>query len=145
MAITNIESYADLLNAAKAQPEAQRLLFVFTCAELPDDHTDDQKKSFLARRGGALAPVMCVDKLPEELGDFSDLVAESRRTGIRWDVVFVAAMSGIAGIPPTADEAEQPLLLMVEAIKNGHTGNFLAFNTEGEMVVLSSAANENLP
>lgn len=140
----NIGSYADLLNAAKAQPEAQRLLFVFTCAELPDDHTDDQKELFLARKGGALAPVMCVDKLPEELGDFSDLVEEARKTGMRWDVVFIAAMSGVAGVAPSEDEAEQPLMLMVEAIKNGNTGNFLAFNREGEMVVLSSPANENL-
>ena len=133
----NIESYADFLKAAKAQPEAQRLLFVFSVAELPEDPTEGQKEKFQARQGGALTPVMCVDKLPEELGDFAALVKESRETGLHWDVVFAAAMSGIAGIAPSSDEAEQPLMLMVEAIRNGHIGNFLPFDAEGELLLLS--------
>lgn len=133
----NIESYADLLMAAKQQPEAQRLLFVFTSAELPEDSSGEQKEKFLAREGGALSPVMCVDKLPEELGEFAALVEESRQTGMHWDVVFVAAMSGNAGLAPSSDEAEQPLMLMVEAIKNGHIGNLLPFNSDGDLVRFS--------
>lgn len=133
----NIENYADFLKAAKMQPEAQRLLFVFATAELPDDSTEEQKKAFQAQQGGALAPVMCVDKLPEELGDFSELVKESRKTGLLWDVVFAAAMSGVAGIAPSSDEAEQPLMLMVEAIKNGHIRNFLPFDSQGELLLLT--------
>lgn len=131
----NISSYADLLDAAKAQPEPQRLLFVFTRAELPDDSIEEQQAKFLAGEGGHLAPVMCVDKAPEELsGGFAALVEESRQTGLGWDIVFIAAMSGTAGIAPSSDEAEQPLLLMVEAVKNGNIGNFLAFDQSGEIV-----------
>jgi hypothetical protein len=83
---------------------------------------------------------MCVDKLPDELESFSGLVGESRRTGQGWDIVFVAGMSGRAGIAPNSDETEQPLLLMVEAIKNGNTGRFLAFNLRGEPVRVSVQA-----
>jgi len=133
----NIANYGDLLKAAKAQPDAQRLLFVFAAAELPEDHDALQKDRFMAHEGGALAPVMCVDKLPEELGEFSDLVEESRQMSAGWDIVFIGAMSGVPGIAPSSDEAEQPLMLMVEAIKNGHIGNLLAFNQSGELVQLS--------
>jgi hypothetical protein len=133
-----IASYDDLLKAAEMQREAQRLLFVFTSAELPDGSSGVQKEKFLAGQGGALTPVMCVDKLPAELGTFSALLEESRETGMRWDIVFVAAMSGNAGIAPSSDEAEQPLMLMVEAIKNGNIANFLPFNTDGELVRLAA-------
>jgi hypothetical protein len=80
-----------------------------------------------------------VDKLPEEADDFSGLAEEARRTGQKWDIVFVAGMAGRAGIAPSSDEAEQPLLLMVEAVRSGHIGNFAAFNRAGEAVRLTPA------
>jgi hypothetical protein len=40
----NIESYQDLLQAAAAQAEPQRLLFVLAKAELPNGYTDTQKQ-----------------------------------------------------------------------------------------------------
>ncbi|MCM2344434.1 MAG: ribonucleotide reductase subunit alpha [Alphaproteobacteria bacterium] len=135
--MVNITNYADLLQSARMQPDAQRLLFVFASAELPDDADEIQKERFRAGEGGTLSPVMCVDKLPVELSDFPALVEESRQTGASWDIVFVAGMSGVADIPPSSDEAEQPLMMMVEAIKNGHLGNLLAFNMQGEIVQFS--------
>lgn len=135
--MTNIKNYSDLLQAAGTQPDAQRLLFVFATAELPDNADEIQTERFNAGEGGCLSPVMCVDKLPAELSDFSTLVEESQQTGASWDIVFVAGLSGVATIPPGSDEAEQPLLMMVEAIKNGHLGNLLAFNNQGELVQFS--------
>ena len=132
----NISSYDDLINAAKQQAEPQRLLFVFAAAGLPDDPTADQKERFRSGKGGVLSPVMCVDKLPDEAGSFSGLVEESRQTGMGWDVVFVASLSGRAGIAPSSDEAEQPLTMMVEAVQNGAIANFLAFNRDGEPIQL---------
>jgi hypothetical protein len=35
--VMDIAEFADLLAAAKAQPEPQRLLLVFVCDELPED------------------------------------------------------------------------------------------------------------
>lgn len=134
MAATSITSYSDLLKVARTQHDAQRLLFVFVAAELPDGHEETEKEHFLAGEGGALTPVMCVDKLPAELGGFADLSEESQQTGVGWDIVFVAAMSGVADIAPNSDEAEKPLGLMVDAIKNGNIKNFLAFDKDGDLV-----------
>ena len=132
----NIASYADLISAANAQAEPQRLLFVFARAELPDEATEQQKQRFAAGEGGALAPVMCVDKLPAEQPHFEGLVSESKNTGMDWDIVFVTTMSGRAGIAPGSDEATQALKMMVESVKHGAIGNFLALDRSGTAVSL---------
>ena len=133
----NIASYADLITAANAQAEPQRLLFVFVRAELPDDATAAQKAAFAAGDGGALAPVLCVDKLPAEQPTFAGLVAESNHTGLDWQMVFVTTMSGRAGIAPGSDEADQALKMMVESVKQGSIGSFLAFDRDGNTLQLS--------
>jgi len=66
----NISSFADLLREARQQPEPQRLLFVFAGAALPDDSTPEQRRRYAAGAGGALVPLMCVDKAPDELRSF---------------------------------------------------------------------------
>jgi hypothetical protein len=132
-----ISSFDDLLRAARAQPEPQRLLFVFAQAVLPDDCTPEQRARFEAGAGGALAPLMAVDKAPEELGTFATLVEESREFGPDWAVVFVASLPGRAGRPPTRQEAGQPLQRMIESIKMGSFGSFIPFDRQGEPVLLS--------
>ena len=133
----NISSFDDLLRAAREQPEPQRLLFVFASAVLPEDSTPEQRVRFEAGEGGALAPLMAVDKTPEELGTFAALVEESRRFGPDWAVVFVASLPGRAGRPPTSQEADPPLQRMIESIKAGSIGSYLPFNRQGEPMQLS--------
>lgn len=130
----NIVEFADLLQAAQGQAEPQRLLMVFVAAELPDDATEEEKQAFARGEGGALAPVLCVDKCPEEIADFAALVAEAALTGKAWDLLFAAGLSGRGGIAPNSDEAEQPLKMMVGAIQSGSIGNFLAFDRQGQVV-----------
>ncbi len=130
----NITQFADLLVAARAQEEPQRLLLVFAAAELPKDATPEEAQRFANGEGGALKPVLCVDKLPQELADFPALLAEAERTGITWDLLFAAGLSGRGGQVPSSDEAEQPLKMMVGAIESGSIGQFLAFDREGEVV-----------
>ena len=89
----DITCFDDLLQAARLQPEHQRLLFVFAASTIPDDATPEQKARHARGEGGELTPVLCVDKTPDELGAFDALVEESRRTGHDWQVVFVAAMA----------------------------------------------------
>ena len=127
----NIASFEDLLNAARQQSQPQRLLFVFAGAELPDDATAEQRAAFAEGHGGALAPLMCADKAPEELTSFKSLVDESAQFGSAWAIVFVAAMSGQGGVEPTSAQAEAPLQKMVEAIKAGQIGAYLPFDREG--------------
>lgn len=129
----NISSYDDLIRAARAQPQPQRLLFAFAKAELPDEAGEAERAGFAEQRGGALAPVMCVDKTTEELGSFAELVAESAYTGKEWDIVFVTTMSGRNGKPPASSEAEAPLNMMVTYIHTGQIGQFLAFGKDGEL------------
>jgi len=131
----NISNFEDLLRAARAQPEPQRLLFVFAHAVLPDDSTPEQRARFEAGEGGALAPLMAVDKAPEDLGTFDALVEESRQFGTDWAVVFVASLPGRAGRPPTSKEADQPLQRMIESIKAGSIGSFIPFDRQGQSML----------
>ncbi|MFW3614879.1 ribonucleotide reductase subunit alpha [Billgrantia antri] len=131
-----ISRFADLLEEARRQPEPQRLLFVFTRAELPDDPSEEQRRRFEQGEGGVLTPVLCVDKAPEELRDMAALVEESQRTGIEWDIVFVGALSGSGRQAPTSDEAEHQLQRMVESLQMGNTQRFLALDRQGEAVAL---------
>lgn len=128
----NILNFDNLLTAASQQPEPQLLLFVFAKAELPDGATGEQQQNFAAGSGGALAPVICVDKSPDELTSFADLVAESARTGQDWDLVFVSSLSGHGGIMPTTEQAEQPLQMMVQAIHSGKIASLLALDKQGQ-------------
>ena len=131
-----IKDFSDLLKAACEQSEPQRLLLVFAAAELPHDASDEEKVRFERGEGGALAPRVCVDKLPQDIESFAALLDESTRTGVDWDILFVAAMSGRGGFAPNPDEAVQPLRMMVEAIKGGRVGEFLAVTRAGELVQL---------
>jgi hypothetical protein len=131
-----ISSYSDLIAETHAQQDPQRLLFVFCRAELPDDASADEKAAFERGEGGALTPVICVDKTPEEASDFAALVEESRTTGQAWDVVFVAAMSGRGGIAPTTDETQQPMTMMVESIRLGNISNYLPLDPSGNAIAL---------
>lgn len=130
----NIASYDDFLNAANSQPDPQRLLLVFTESDSPADSIEPGAD---ASHSGTLTPVMCVDKQPNELGDFASLVEESCRTGQHWDIVFAAALGGSAGNFPTSEAAEQAMKKMIDAIQRGAIGNFLAFNRAGELVQFS--------
>lgn len=131
----DISTFDDLLQVARAQPEPQRLLFVFAGVELPDDATPEQRERFEAGQGGALVPLMCVDKRPDELASFSALVAESIQFGAQpWGIVFAAAMSGTLNRAPTSEDAEEPLQRMVEAIKQGKHGAYIPFDPQGHPV-----------
>lgn len=136
MSDVNISTFTDLLRAARQQPEPQRLLFVFAGAELPADSTPEQRTRFDAGEGGALVPLMCVDKTPDELGTFAELVDESRSMGPDWVIVFVASLAGQRGRAPTGADAEAPLRRMVESIKAGSHGAFIPFDRHGQAVAL---------
>lgn len=116
---------------AASQPEPQRLLFLFAGAELPDDASAAQRASYEAGQGGTLAPLMCVDKAPAELGSFEALVAESREAGPPWQVVFVAALGGQGGQPPSAQRVELALNKMVDAVRSGQVHGFVAYDWQG--------------
>ena len=128
----NISSFDDLLRAAREQSEPQRLLFVFADAVLPDNSTPEQRARFEAGQGGALTPLMSVDKTPEELSTFATMVEESRQFGPDWAIVFVASLPGRDGRAPTSEEADRSLQRMIESIKTGLFGSFIPFDRQGQ-------------
>ena len=131
-----IRTFSDLLVAARTQQEPQRLLLVFAVAELPRDSGAEEKAAFERGEGGALNPVVCVDKLASEIESFESLRLESREAISRWDILFVDALDGRAGVAPNSDEAAGPLRMMVESIKAGRIANFLTIDRDGELVQL---------
>jgi len=132
----NIENFNDLLVMARAQPTSQRLLFVFVGVELPEDATPEQREHFEAGHGGALVPLMCVDKTPQELESFVTLQSEATQFGQPWALVFAAALSGAGSSAPTSADADGPLQAMVEAIKRGDIDGYIPFDTHGNTVQL---------
>lgn len=127
--------FQQLVIAALDQPEPHRLLFVFAAAELPADATAAQRERFLRGQGGALTPLMCVDKAPEDLPEFAALAAESRRAGPPWSMVFAAGLSGRDGQPPEQPEIDRALQIMVEAVRNGGFRRFAAYDEAGAPVI----------
>ena len=132
--MTDISHFQQLLDAAREQPDPQRLLFVFAAAELPDDATAAQRQRFSAGQGGTLAPLMCVDKAPAELPSFDALRRESQQAGPPWQVVFAAGLGGRNGQPPTAPQIDVALEAMVEAVRTGSFGRFAAYDRNGNLL-----------
>ena len=127
----DISCFDDLLLAARSQPLPQRLLFVFCAAELPANATDEQAARFHAVQGGALSPLMCVDKSPSELDSFTTLTDEATQFGQSWNMVFAAAISGPPGQPPSAESVESALRGMLQDIQHGRLGAYIPFDPLG--------------
>lgn len=126
-----ISTFADLLTAAIEQDEPQRLLFLFakTESESSNDDTNEQH--------GSLAPVMCVDKLPEEIESFSTLTAEADSISTDWDILFTVGLSGKHGMPPTEEEAEPFLNKMANDLSSGQSmSQYLVFDRNEDQVVI---------
>ena len=132
----HISHFDDLLAAARAQPEPQRLLLVFASASLPADATAEQRARFDAGESGELAPLMCVDKDPGALADFAALIDEASSLGPDWALVFAAALSGTGGRPPADSQVDAALQRMVEAVKSGDLSGLIPFDRQGEAVQL---------
>lgn len=132
----DISHFDDLLAAARAQPEPQRLLLVFAGASLPANASAEQRARFEAGEAGELAPLACVDKDPAQLADFATLAAEAATASPGWVLVFAAALSGRGGQAPAASAVDPALQRLVEAVKAGRLEGLIPFNREGEAVQL---------
>jgi hypothetical protein len=106
--------FKDLLSKTAEQTEPQRLMFLFANAE-----AKNAKKS-KKHQQGTITPVMCVDKLAEELSTFADLVNEADSIEKQWNFVFIASLSGENGQPPTTEQAEPYLNQMANDVESGN-------------------------
>lgn len=129
-----LSSFDDLVLAARAQPEPQSLLVVFADVGLPPDATPEQRAGFEAGRGGALMPVMCVDKAAADFPAFASIAADADRSGNAWSLVFAAAIGHRNGVAPAPAQAQAALQKMIEAIGAGRPQGFALFDREGQPV-----------
>ncbi|MCC4114013.1 ribonucleotide reductase subunit alpha [Aromatoleum toluclasticum] len=134
-----ISGFQNLLEAARRQPEPQRLLFVFVRAELPENASAEEKRIFENGQGGALIPVMYVGKKTNEIQSFAELVEESRHTGQSWDMVFVGCLSGQGDREPSDEATQQALETMVKSIQGGVVNHLLIYRPDGQQVSLPQA------
>ncbi len=129
--MTTLSHFDQLLLAARAQPQPQQLLLVFAAAGLPEDATPEQRERFEAGQGGTLEPLACVDKTPDELSSFEALIEEARTACPAWQVVFISTLSGQNGQPPSAGRIDAALGKMVEGLRAGALGPYMALDTQG--------------
>lgn len=134
----DIHTFDDLLQAARQQPEPQRLLFVFASSSVREDANPAQRARWEQGLGGELTPVLCVDKKPQELAGFAQLVEESRPLGQPWHVVFVGAMADHSAYLPENDDVDAALTQMVRMIRQGTVGGLLPFDRHGDPLVFGT-------
>ncbi|MCB1662505.1 MAG: ribonucleotide reductase subunit alpha [Pseudomonadales bacterium] len=127
-----IATLTDLITAAQEQTEPQRLLFLFAKAE-----AQNKKKKSKRQHSGTISPVMCVDKLPEEITSFKALVAEADNITNEWDFMLVAGLSGAKGNAPSTEDAEPHLNKMANDLMSGQDlSQYIIFDrTENPIVV----------
>lgn len=125
-----ISNLADLIQAAQEQPEKQRLLFLFAKAET-------KKKKKKKHQTGTITPVMCVDKLPEEITSFKALVAEADDISRDWDMMFIGGLCGTVEAPPSPEDAEPHLNKMANDLMSGQAlTSYLIFDRKENPIVM---------
>lgn len=127
-----ISNFTELLNAAHEQDQPQRLLFLFAKAEA-------EGKGKKAQRG-TLAPLMCVDKLPEEIESFAALAKEADGISKDWSFVFVVGLSGANGKAPSSDDAVPYLNKMTNDLVTGRSiAQYAVFDRNENPVALQAS------
>ncbi len=127
-----VTDFQSLVNAAKKQEQPQRLLFLFAKAETEENQAKNQHR-------GTLTPVMCVDKLPSELGSFSDFSAEADNISKEWDFMIAVGLSGQNGVAPSSDDVEPFLNQMINNLTAGQDlSRYVIFDREQNPVLIQA-------
>ena len=128
-----ITNFAQLLQASTEQDQPQRLLFLFAKAE------SSKKKKSKKQQNGAISPVMCVDKLPEDIESFQSLVKEADEISKEWDFVIIAGLSGQNGVTPSTEDADPYLNQMTNHLASGgDLSQYVIFDREDSPVIVSA-------
>jgi hypothetical protein len=106
--------FSKLVEAAKQQDQPQRLLMLFARAE-----GNKKKKAHASHQTGTVTPLMCVDKLPEELESFEALIKEADAIASDWSFVLIGGLGGVDGEAPPTEAAEPYLNQMANDLMMG--------------------------
>lgn len=127
-----VSNFESLIQAAKAQSQPQRLLFLFAKAE-------EEASSRAQEHRGTLTPLMCVDKLPEELTSFEDFKDEADNISPDWDFMLAVGLSGQNGVAPTTESAEPFLNQMISNLTSGQDlTRYVIFDRENNPVLIQA-------
>jgi hypothetical protein len=127
-----ISNFTQLLQAAHDQEQPQRLLMMFAKTELAKGKS--KNKNY---QTGSISPVMCVDKLPEELTDFAALSTEADKISKEWSFIFITGLNGQNGQPPSSDDCEQYLNKMASDLMTGQDlAGYMILDREENPVML---------
>lgn len=125
--------FSDLLSKANEQQDKQRLLFLFA----KTDETNKSRKR--DDKKGSIEPTMVVDKLPNELTGFDELVSEADSINKSWDFIFVASLGGDTQQPPSSEDAEPYLNKMTNDVVTGsNIFRYVVFDREENPIELSA-------
>ncbi len=132
MAITNFD---ELVEAARREPQPQTMLMLFVRTTLEESHTSEDLERFERGEGGALQPVMSVDRLAANMGNFSSLVAEADQRSTEWDKILIGCLDGQNGSQASGDQVERALDQMIARVKEGASlAGLIAFTREEEPI-----------
>ncbi|MBL4942106.1 MAG: ribonucleotide reductase subunit alpha [Colwellia sp.] len=128
-----MKTFKELLELTHQQEQPQRLIFLFAKAE-----SKNPKKS-KKHQQGTISPVMCVDKLPEELTTFTALKKEADSIEKDWTFVFIASLSGENGMTPSQDDAEPFLNKMANDVQTGNNvSRYVIYDREENPIELEA-------
>lgn len=123
-----MSKFQELLSMARYQPEQVKLLMLFTKANVENSHNDVNK--------GVIEPVMCVDKLPDELLDYETLCREADAINKDWDLVFITSIAANV----EASLIDKSLKSMVSDVQTGqNTAMYVVLDREDNLVELVGA------
>jgi len=128
-----ISNFSELLTASAQQDQPQRLLLLFAKAE-------SESKKHKQTQHGTLEPLMCVDKLPEEIISFSELSNEADEVSKEWDFIFTVSLSGQNGKAPSSEDAEPYLNKMTNDLVSGQNiAQYAIFDRNESPVMLQAS------
>lgn len=128
-----ISTFSDLLDMTAELGQPHRLLLLFAQAE----GVSNKKKKKSKEQRGLITPVMCVDKLPDEIASFSALVAEADDINKDWNFILIAGLSGQDGKPPTTEDADPYLNQMVNGLASGEDlSRYTIFDREENSIIM---------
>jgi hypothetical protein len=126
-----ISDFDGLVGAARTQPRAQRLLFVFVRTSLQKDASAAERARYEAGKGGALLPLFCVDFGAHQVESFQRLATQADEQSTEWDKVLVACIDepNAGQAEPHVDHALKSMIARVHA--GGDLSGYLCFARDG--------------
>lgn len=135
----SLESFADLLRMARAEPDPARLLTVLVKAQLAYRRRDDSTHAMLDE--GLLEPVMARDWAITEDLSLDQIVTTADEVVDDWRFIMTAVFPGSRGTAPTSAACDPHLERMAKALMlNESLDSFVFFDRHGTPVQIQGAA-----